>query len=102
VRLSTAAAAFAQRHFFRRYASPLFGMCNRGCGGGSMNGGHPDEVAELGKRLKEINDEYRVLVRSGPDTSRLPRMAELRTRRLELMTRIVNIEQSGRPALCAN
>jgi hypothetical protein len=67
-----------------------------------MNGGHPDEVAELGKRLKEINDEYRVLVRSGPDTSRLPRMAELRTRRLELMTRIVNIEQSGRPALCAN
>jgi hypothetical protein len=64
-----------------------------------MNGGHPDEVAELGKRLKAINVEYRVLVRSGPDTSRLPRMAELRTLRLELTTRIVNIERSECPAV---
>lgn len=67
-----------------------------------MNGGHPDEVSALRTKLKETNDEYRLLVRSGPDTSRLPRMAELRTRRLELMTRIVNIEQSDRPAACAN
>jgi hypothetical protein len=60
--------------------------------------GHPQHLAELRSRLNEVNAEYRDLVRDSRDLSRLARMAELRRVRLELMTRILNAEGTGRLA----
>jgi hypothetical protein len=60
--------------------------------------GHPQDLAGLRLRLNEVNAEYRDLVRDSRDLSRLARMAELRRVRLELMTRILNAEGSGRRA----
>lgn len=57
-----------------------------------------NDLGELRKRLKEVNDKYRLLVRSSGDQGRIPRMAELRKTRLELMTSIFNLERSGRLA----
>ena len=60
--------------------------------------GHPQDLGELRSRLNEVNAEYRTLARDSRDTSRLARMAELRRVRLDLMTRILNAEGSGRRA----
>ena len=60
--------------------------------------GHPQHLGELRLRLNEVNAEYRDLVRDSRDTKRLARMAELRRVRLDLMTRILNAEGSGRLA----
>ena len=60
--------------------------------------GHPQDLGELRSRLNEVNAEYRDLVRDSRDTKRLARMAELRRVRLDLMTRILNAEGSGRLA----
>jgi len=60
-----------------------------------MSSGHPDDLAELRRRLKEVNDEYGSLVRKTGDKSRLSRMAELRKARLEVITRILRVERSS-------
>ncbi len=60
--------------------------------------GHPQDLGELRSRLNEVNAEYRALARDSRDMSRLARMAELRKARLDLMTRILNAEGSGRLA----
>lgn len=57
-----------------------------------------DDLEQLQQQLKQVNEEYRLLVRSSGDKSRLPRMAELRKMRLALMTSIVDLERSGRLA----
>ena len=59
-----------------------------------MSGQPRDELGELRTRLKEVNDEYRLLVRKSTDRTRLERMAELQKQRLELMTAIFHIEQN--------
>jgi hypothetical protein len=60
--------------------------------------GHPQDLGELRLRLNEVNAEYRALVRDSRDASRLARLVELRRMRLDLMTRILNEEGSGRLA----
>jgi hypothetical protein len=56
-----------------------------------------NDLGELQKRLKEVNGEYRPLVRNSGDAGRLRRMAKLRKTRLELMTSILNLERPGGP-----
>jgi hypothetical protein len=57
-----------------------------------------DDLERLQHHLRQVNQEYRLLVRSTGDDARLPRMAELRRTRLDLMTSILDIERSGRLA----
>jgi hypothetical protein len=61
-------------------------------------GGHPQSLGELRVRLDEVNAEYRQLARDSRDASRLARMAELRRLRLDLVSRILDAEGSGRAA----
>ena len=59
-----------------------------------MSGQPRDELDELQTKLKEVNDEYRLLVRKCPDQTRLERMAELKKQRLDVVTAIFHIEQA--------
>jgi len=59
---------------------------------------HPEGLAELRKALDRINAEYRDLTRDCRNLGRLVRMAELKRARLELVTRILRAEASGRLA----
>ena len=55
---------------------------------------HPDDLERLQRQLRQVNLEYRLLVRSTGDEARLPKMAELRRMRLDLMASILNLERS--------
>ena len=57
-----------------------------------------DDLERLQRHLRQVNQEYRLLVRSTGDEARLPRMAELRRMRLDLMTSILDIDRSRRLA----
>ena len=57
-----------------------------------------DDFERLQQQLRQVNREYRLLVRSIGDEARLPRMAELRRMRLDLMTSILDIDRSRRLA----
>jgi antitoxin component HigA of HigAB toxin-antitoxin module len=58
----------------------------------------PDQVAVLKLMLSEVNAEWRELARQSGSAAKLSRLAELRTQRLALMTRIFNMEQQERLA----
>jgi hypothetical protein len=59
---------------------------------------HADDLERLQQQLRQVNQEYRLLVRSTGDEARLPRMAELRRMRLDLVTSILSLERSRRRA----
>lgn len=58
----------------------------------------PHSLAELGSRLKQVNDEYRSLVRAHSDRVRHARMAELRSQRLMLITLMFQLERAAATA----
>jgi hypothetical protein len=57
-----------------------------------------DQLAVLKLILSEVNAEWRELARQSGGAAKLSRMGELRTQRLALTTRILNIEQQKRRA----
>jgi hypothetical protein len=58
----------------------------------------PDQHAVLKLMLSEVNAEWCELARQSGSAAKLSRMADLRTQRLALMTRIFNIEHQERLA----
>jgi hypothetical protein len=59
---------------------------------------HRDGFEFLQHQLELVNREYRLLVRSTDDKTRLPKMSDLRRRRLDLISRIINLERFRRLA----
>ena len=56
----------------------------------------PNQLAVLRGTLREVNAEWRALVSESGNAAKLSRLADLRTQRLALMTRIFEIERSQR------
>ena len=54
---------------------------------------HRDDLEFLQHQLELVNREYRLLVRSTDDKMRLPKMSDLRMKRLDLISRIINLER---------
>ena len=59
---------------------------------------HRDDLEFLQHQLELVNREYRLLVRSSDDRTRLPKMSDLSRRRLDLISRIINLERFRRLA----